>query len=163
MYGRQCCAHERYQRNTHSQTCLHGHKPNISNHEAGDCQRTERWKRVKNPVCPGFPSAIAAPGLLQQVCQTHFRHTSGCRTCGEQTHPAIQKANSWCSQHINIVVVEMLRIQQPSKNYFTIFLASWILFLSSMHAPCINTPQHAKYQQFDYSAMQLKHEEELNG
>lgn len=111
---------------------------------------------MKKPVCLGFPSAVTAPVPLQEVCQTHgtraFQGHIRVRTCAEQTHPAIQEVNSWCSQHINIVVVEMLRIQQLSKNYFISFLASLILFFQTacMHLATTAHPQHAKYQQFDW-------------
>lgn len=128
---------------------MQGHKPNISKHEAGlQCRRLPKHRKVKKKE----QKNLCILGCSQQplchrnrfarlTAQEHCRHTSGCRTCAEQTHPAIQEANSWCSQHINIVAVEMLRIQQPSKNYFTKFLRQLnSLFLNSLHAPCNSTP-----------------------
>lgn len=107
-------------------------------YSAGDRQSTEEVKKKHKTTFPPTTCVSWVPLSSHSPCasaiglpdslHTSISGTSGCRTCAEQTHPAIQEANSWCSQHINIVVVEMLRIQQLSKNYYIIFLASLILF-----------------------------------
>lgn len=129
--------------------------------EAAKAQKGGRKKSEKTcvswvPLSSHSPCATAIG--LPDSAQEHFRHTSGCRTRAEQTHPAIQEANGWCSQHINIVVVEMLRIQQPSKNYFISFLASLtVFFLNSMSAPW-NSTSLACQISTTWLAVQLKHE-----
>lgn len=100
--------------------------------EAARAQKGEKNKEWRNLCVPGS-SQQSQPlchrnRFARLAAQEHFGNTSGCRTHAEQTYPAIQEANSWCSQHINTVVVGMLRIEQPSKNYFISFLASLILF-----------------------------------